>query len=58
MKNVEAAYNFYQKAFGFAPRGLMRMPDGNVVHAEVEYNGSTVMMGPENPEQNGFAPAY
>ncbi|MBM4166609.1 MAG: VOC family protein [Ignavibacteria bacterium] len=58
MKDVEKAYNFYQKAFGFTRRGMMKGPDGTAMHAEVEYNGSTVMMGPENPMQNGFAPAY
>ncbi len=58
MKDVETAYNFYQKAFGFAGRGIMKMPDGKAMHAEVTYNGSAVMMGPENPMQNGYSPSY
>ncbi|MBS4028611.1 MAG: VOC family protein [Ignavibacteriales bacterium] len=58
MKDVEKAYNFYQIAFGFTGRGMMKMPDGTVAHAEVTYNNSTVMMGPENPMQNGYAPSH
>ena len=32
--DIKAAVSFYQKAFGFAKRGIMNGPDGKPVHAE------------------------
>jgi PhnB protein len=40
---------FYQKAFGFAKRGIMNGPDGTPIHAELTLRGTTLMLGPENP---------
>ena len=48
--DVKAAVNFYQKAFGFAKRGIMNGPDGKPMHAELTLRGSTLMLGPENAE--------
>ena len=47
--NLERAYSFYQKAFGFQGRGLMPGPDGKPMHAELKFRESTLMLGPENP---------
>jgi PhnB protein len=47
--DVERAYGFYQKAFGFQGRGLMPGPDGKPLHAELRLRESTLMLGPENP---------
>ena len=47
--DVERAYAFYQKAFGFQGRGLMPGPDGKPMHAELKLRESTLMLGPENP---------
>ena len=33
--DVKAAANFYQKAFGFAKRGIMNGPDGKPMQAEL-----------------------
>ena len=33
--DVKAAAAFYQKAFGFAKRGIMNGPDGKAIHAEL-----------------------
>ena len=49
--DVKAAVNFYQKAFGFAKRGIMNGPDGKPMHAELTLRGSTLMLGPENAER-------
>jgi PhnB protein len=49
--DIKAAANFYQKAFGFARRGLMMGPDGKPVHAELTLRGTTLMLGPENVER-------
>jgi PhnB protein len=49
VSDVKAAANFYQKAFGFAKRGIMNGPDGKPVHAELTLRGTTIMLGPEMP---------
>src|SRR6202008_2098687 len=51
--DVKAAADFYQKAFGFAKRGIMNGPDGKAMHAELTLRGTTLMLGPEMP-QMGF----
>src|SRR6266404_4503592 len=50
--DIKAAVNFYQKAFGFAKRGIMKGPDGKPIHAELTLRGTTLMLGPES-EQMG-----
>ena len=47
--DVQAAA-FYQKAFGFAKRGIMNGPDGKAIHAELTLRGTTLMLGPEVPQ--------
>src|SRR5260370_34960459 len=48
VSDVTAAANFYQKAFGFAKRAIMKGPDGKPIHAELTLRGTTLMLGPEN----------
>src|ERR1700675_84982 len=48
--DVKAAAAFYQKAFGFAKRGIMDGPDGKAIHAELTLRGTTLMLGPEMPQ--------
>jgi len=48
VSDVPAAVAFYQKAFGFAKRGIMNGPDGKPIHAELTLRGTTLMLGPEN----------
>jgi PhnB protein len=45
--DVKAAAAFYQKALGFAKRGIMNGPDGKAIHAELTLRGTTLMLGPE-----------
>jgi len=52
VSDIPAAVSFYQKAFGFAKRGIMKGPDGKPVHAELTLRGTTLMLGPES-EQMG-----
>lgn len=47
VSDVKAALNFYQKALGFAKRGIMNGPDGKPIHAEVALRGTVLMLGPE-----------
>ena len=49
--DVKAAVSFYQKAFGFAKRGIMNGPDGRPIHAELTLRNTTLMLGPENPQR-------
>jgi PhnB protein len=51
--DVKAAAAFYQKAFGFAKRGLMNGPDGKAVHGELTIRGTTIMLTPEMPQMGG-----
>jgi PhnB protein len=48
--DVKVAAAFYQKAFGFAKRGIMNGPDGKAIHAELTLRGTTLMLGPEVPQ--------
>ncbi len=50
VNDVKAAATFYQKAFGFAKRGIMNGPDGKAIHAELTLRGTTLMLGPEAPQ--------
>ena len=48
--DVKAAAAFYQKAFGFAKRGIMNNPDGKAIHGELTLRGTTLMLNPEIPQ--------
>ncbi|MEW5976012.1 MAG: VOC family protein [Acidobacteriota bacterium] len=47
--DVQKAYDFYQRAFGFEGRGVMPGLDGKPLHAELKLRDSVLMLGPENP---------
>ncbi|HEU0007722.1 MAG TPA: VOC family protein [Terriglobia bacterium] len=47
--DLQKAYAFYQKAFGFEGKVLMPGPDGKLMHAELKLRDSSLMLGPENP---------
>jgi PhnB protein len=51
VNDVKAAVSFYQKAFGFAKRGIMNGPDGKPIHAELRLRDTTLMLGPESAER-------
>jgi PhnB protein len=50
VSDIKAAVSFYQKALGFTKRGIMNGPDGKPMHAELTLRGTTLMLGPENPQ--------
>ena len=50
VNDIKAAVGFYQKAFGFAKRGIMNGPDGKPIHAELRLRDTTLMLGPEMPQ--------
>jgi len=51
VSDLKAAVGFYQKAFGFAKRGIMNGPDGKPIHAELTLRNTTLMLGCENAER-------
>jgi PhnB protein len=53
VSDIRAAVNFYTKAFGFAKRGIVNGPDRKPMHAELTLRGTTLMLGPENPQMGG-----
>jgi PhnB protein len=50
VSDIKAAVSFYTKAFGFTKRGIMNGPDRKPMHAELTLRGTTLMLGPENPQ--------
>jgi PhnB protein len=54
--DIKAAVSFYQKAFGFAKRGIMNGPDGKPIHAELTLRNTTLMLGPENAQRGARSP--
>jgi len=48
IKGVSEAIEFYKKAFGAKERARLTMPDGLIGHAEIEIEGSLLMMADEN----------
>src|SRR5437879_7955265 len=60
VKDVDAALDFYQRAFGFEKRMAMPGPDGRTRHAEVGWKDALIMFSPEpeaGSECTGKAPA-
>jgi PhnB protein len=56
VKDSKKAIEFYKKAFGAKEKGILYMPDGKVAHAEVEIEGSLLMMADENLEWGNKSP--
>ncbi|HZN84131.1 MAG TPA: VOC family protein [Mycobacterium sp.] len=47
-----AAIDFYVKAFGAVELGRVPGPDGKLMHAALQINGSTVLLNDDFPEYN------
>lgn len=56
IKGCNEAIEFYKKAFGAKERGRILMPNGMIGHAEIEIEGSLLMMAEENPEWGTKSP--
>jgi len=53
VKGADRAIDFYKKVFGAAQPMRMDGPNGTVGHAEIEIDGSTIMLADEFPDM-GF----
>ncbi len=56
IKGCSDAIEFYKKAFGAKEIGRLLMPDGSIAHAEIEIEGSLLMMADENLEWGNKGP--
>ncbi|WP_332777352.1 VOC family protein [Polaromonas sp.] len=50
VKNAGAAIEFYQTVFGATEKFRLVEPSGRVGHAELDFNGTTLMISDEFPE--------
>ncbi len=56
VRDAARAIEFYKKAFGAVERGVMKGPDGKVMHAELRIGDSIFMLADEFPEFGGLSP--
>lgn len=55
--NAAAAIDFYVKAFDAVEYGRVPGPDGRLIHAALNVNGSMVMLNDDFPEHNNGKPS-
>ena len=58
IRGAAQALDFYRKAFGAQTIVHMPGPDGRVMHAEMRFGDSVIMMADESPERGVFSPEY
>ena len=56
VKGADRAIDFYKKVFGAAQRMRMDGPNGTVGHAEIEIDGSAIMLADEFPDMGFRSP--
>ncbi|HET8829080.1 MAG TPA: VOC family protein [Pelobium sp.] len=56
IKNCADAIEFYRKAFNAEEKYRLLMPDGTIGHAELEVEGTLLMMSEENPDWGTHSP--
>lgn len=56
VRDAVRAIEFYKQAFGAQERGVMKGPDGKVMHAEIMIGDSIIMLGDEFPEYGALSP--
>ncbi len=57
VKDARKVIDFYKRAFGAEEHDLMASPDGRVMHAEIRFGDSMLMLGEENPSYPAFKSA-
>ena len=55
VRNAARAIEFYKQAFGATERGVMKSPDGKVMHAELKIGDSIIMLADENPQMGAVS---
>jgi PhnB protein len=56
IRDAARAIEFYKQAFGAEERGVMKSPDGKVMHAELKIGDSIIMLSDEFPEFGSLSP--
>ena len=56
VRDAARAIEFYKQAFGAKDRGVMKGPDGKVMHAELQIGDSILMLADEMPEFGSRSP--
>jgi PhnB protein len=56
VSDAARAIEFYKQAFGAVERGVMKGPDGKIMHAELKIGDSIVMLADEFPEFGSLSP--
>jgi PhnB protein len=52
VSNAAKAIEFYEKAFGAKEKFRLTEPSGRIGHAELDFDGTTLMLADEFPEYN------
>ena len=58
LRDANAAIEFYKKAFGAKVTVHMPRPDGRVMHAELQFGNSIIMLADEWPEHGALSPQH
>jgi PhnB protein len=56
VRDAVRAIEFYKQAFGAEERGVMKGPDGKVMHAELKIGDSIIMLSDEFPDYGALSP--
>lgn len=56
VRDAARAIEFYKQAFGAKDRGVMKGPDGKVMHAELQIGDSIIMLSDEFPDFGSLSP--
>jgi PhnB protein len=56
VRDAARAIEFYKAAFGATERGVMKGPDGKIMHAELKIGDSIVMLSDEFPDFGALSP--
>jgi PhnB protein len=56
VRDAARAIEFYKEAFGAKERGVMKSPDGKVMHAELMIGDSIIMLSDEFPDFGCLSP--
>jgi len=56
VRDAARAIEFYKQAFGAVEKGVMKGPDGKIMHAELRIGDSIVMLADEFPEFQSLSP--
>jgi PhnB protein len=56
VRDAVRAIEFYKTAFGATERGVMKGPDGKVMHAELKIGDSIIMLGEESAQYGALSP--